>query len=425
MWIATRGRWLDRKPVAGVAAVCALMAAAVVLKLLLPNLPTLAIFIPVVLMGTFLGGRWVGVFSLALGTVACAWFVYNPPPPSTVVTQTVSVLVFIVVGLCILFIIDLLDDTIRKLERERLELRLERAKLQLSLKAGHAATWNLSRQVMHWDRNFYDLVGLPHSTAAPGEAQFFAMVHDDDRPKMMAARKLMATGQVPPANDEYRLKRPDGRWIWLINHRVQVDPENYVGLTIDITDRKAAEEKVQFLFRELVHRSRNQFAVINSIAREVYKQSGSIADFERQFRHRMVGLARSQEVVGASEDNQLSALVAAQADIFGLSSRIDISGVAVNVSETGAQYLAIAIYELITNSIKYGAFTAGDARISMSWKVKGHTLELLWDEQVTASGEPRPLPARVSVHACSRSSRPRLWTEARTTRWERTRCNGA
>lgn len=385
MWIARRRRWLERSPLIGLAVAAGLMAAAVVLKLLLPNLPTLASFMPAVIIGAFLGGRGVGLVALVLGTVASAYFVFNPPPPSTFATQTVSVLVFVMVGGTILFIIHLLDEAIRRLEREQAQLRLERAKLGLSLKAGRAATWNITQSKMQWDRTFYELVGLPYSDSPPTESEFFAMVHDDDRAKMTEARQQMARGLEPKPSDEYRLRRADGSWIWLINHRVQIDAENYVGLTIDITERKLAEEKIHFLFRELVHRTRNQFAVINSIAREVYKQSGSITEFENLFRHRMVGLARSQEAVGNAQDNPLSAIVAAQADIFGLSSRIDIKGVPVRVSETGAQYLSIALYELITNSIKYGAFTAGDARISVNWTVSGDTLEILWSENCSTT----------------------------------------
>lgn len=381
MWIARRRRALKRNPAISIGFVCALMATAVLLKLYFPNLPTLSILTPAVIIGAFLGGRMVGFLSLALGTVVAAYFVYNPPPPSTTTAQTVAILIFVGVGLLIIFILSLLDEAIRRLEREQV-------KLQLVLKAAKAASWEFDpSHPMNWDNNFFDLLGLPESEGVPSAEKFLAMVSEEDRPKMRKARELMSQGLQPPSRDEYRLKKPDGSWLWLVNHRVQMsEPEkSYVGLTLDITEQKAAQEEINFLLQELIHRSKNQFTVINSIARDVIRQSVSTEDFERQFQLRMISLAKSQDLVakGSNKIADLEELVRSQAEIFGAASRIDIAGPSVGISELAAQYLSIALYELMTNSIKYGALATEDKRLQVSWQPakQYEALEILWKEE--------------------------------------------
>ena len=101
------------------------------------------------------------------------------------------------------------------------------------------------------------------------------MVHPEDREKMREARRLMDSGLEPRARDEFRLTRPDGKMLWLENHRTS-DPAQkgfYIGIIHDITQRKNAEERVDLVLNELAHRIKNQYAVIIKIAKDTYQQA--------------------------------------------------------------------------------------------------------------------------------------------------------
>jgi two-component sensor histidine kinase len=166
-------------------------------------------------------------------------------------------------------------------------------------------------------------------------------------------------------------------------------------LTIDVTEQKAAQEEIKFLLRELIHRSKNQFAVLNSIAKDVYRQAGSEEDFAHQFQLRMISLAKSQDlaVQGSIQRVELASLMLSQAEIFGAGPRIDISGPPVEADETAAQYLSIAFYELITNSIKYGALATENKKIHFSWSLADDqdSIEIAWQEELDGPRQVWPL----------------------------------
>ncbi|MFO1032980.1 MAG: HWE histidine kinase domain-containing protein [Hyphomicrobiales bacterium] len=405
MWIERRRHALQRHPAIGLGAVVVLLLVATLLKLAMPSLPTLSLFFPPVLIGAFLGGRATGLLSLIGGALITAYFVYNPPPPLSFHWQTVSIVVFIAVGGLIIFVLKVLDDAILRLHREQ-------SKLELVLKSAHAAIWEFNgTDAVKWNKNFVDLLGLPPGSAPPDRAQFLDMVHPQDRPKLEEAYRLITLGMPPAPHDDFRIRRSDGTWVWFDNHRVclQSSPPSYMGLVIDITERKNSEEQISFLLQELAHRSKNQFAVISTIAKDVYQQAGSGEDFHREFQLRMTGLARSQDLVvlGGAQSTSLLALLQSQAGIFGAEGRIATSGPVILVAETAAQYLAIAFYELITNSIKYGALATENRKISLAWKVNGGGahITLQWRE---------PMDTR-STSAKTNSAQPGFGTKVLNT----------
>src|SRR5262249_61640154 len=126
-----------------------------------------------------------------------------------------------------------------------------------------------------------------------------SLVLPKDRARMQEARSRMGRVEPPPPRDEYRFFRPDGRMIWLENHRVAVDREgkHFIGITQDVTRRKKAEKRITMLMRELAHRVKNQYAVILAMIRETKKQARSPEDFETLIRSRITSLSRSHDLL--------------------------------------------------------------------------------------------------------------------------------
>lgn len=390
MWIDRRLPSLRRYPGYGLLAAAAFVAVAALLKLVMPGTQPFVTLYPAVLLSAFFGGRKAGIAALIACTGLAIYFLRTSAPGDQTGISTVATIIgFIVVCGLILFVIDLLDKSIQRLERERRSLELERRRLELAFKAADMASWEIKPDgTLTWDDNFYRLIGLDPAKDAPAAERFLTMVHPEDRARMSEARSRMKQGEPPPPRDEYRFYRPDGKMIWLENHRVSVDQEgrHFIGITQDTTRRKQAEKRITMLMRELAHRVKNQYAVILAMIRETNKQARSPEEFESLIQSRITALSRSHDLLinGEGETADLHSLISAHLDSFGVRDRLEMSGPEVQLSAVAAQYLGMAFHELATNAAKHGAFSTAAGRVSVTWSFAGppeaRILTLRWEE---------------------------------------------
>jgi PAS domain S-box-containing protein len=252
------------------------------------------------------------------------------------------------------------------------------------LRAANAAVWEINPAgELFWDENFYALVGLDPQTTPPTTENFLAMVDPRDRERMAAARRAIDSGADFRPFDEYRLIRPDGETVWLENHRTRFyDRGRYViGITQDVTRRKLAEERVNLLLREASHRAKNQFAVIQAIARETMRLTNPDR-FEDAFSQRLVGLARSHDLLikGAWEEVDLGDLITAHLAPFGAEARATLRGPQVGIAPAAVQYLGMAFHELSTNSAKYGSLSVPSGTVEVTWITGEDKFVIEWRE---------------------------------------------
>jgi PAS domain S-box-containing protein len=293
------------------------------------------------------------------------------------------------------------------LERKTLELseanrRLSEneARYRTALAAGRMGTWETDfvTRTRRWTEEGMALFGisLPDGRGHVGgpDDEYQNALHPDDRHLMHKFHGL--ADKQDSFTSEYRAVHPDGTTLWL-RGRGQViarGPDGkalrMVSIVTDVTDRKAAEDHIQFLMHEISHRSKNLLMVIQSIARRTARSAGSMEEFERRFERRLQGLAASHDVL-VSNDWQgapLADLVRRQMLPFAgiQSSRLKLAGPDVIVTAEAAQALGLAIHELATNAIKYGALSAPAGKVSVSWSFVGETIAprallLNWIEQ--------------------------------------------
>jgi len=158
-------------------------------------------------------------------------------------------------------------------------------------------------------------------------------------------------------------------------------------LALASQERQSAESQVHFLMRELAHRSKNQMTVIAAMAKQSARGAGDIAAYVQDFEKRLMGLARSTDlllahgVVGVA----LADLVRHQIDPFCPGpDRVKLAGPQVRLNPQAAQILGMAMHELSTNAVKYGAFAGDDGSLSVTWSLDEANLDLLWREKVVA-----------------------------------------
>ncbi len=398
MWIDRHLPSLRQRPGYGVIAAAVFVAVAAGLKLAMPGMQPFLTLYPAVLLSAFVGGRRIGIATFIVCTVLAIYFLTISEADPSPYWDIAAVIGFIVVCGLILFVIDLLDQSVRRLERERRALQLERRRLELAFKAADMGSWEIAPDGrLNWDDNFYRVIGLDPTKDTPSAERFLGMVHPEDRERMSQARLRMKDGEAPPPRDEYRFYRPDGKMIWLENHRVSVDQDgrHFIGITQDTTRRKKAEARITMLLRELAHRVKNQYAVILAVIRETSNQAHSREEFDALIQSRITALSRSHDLLvqGEEEGADLHSLLLAHLDTFGVRDRLATSGPQLVLSSSAAQYLGMAFHELATNATKHGAFSKPEGRVNVSWSLDGEPAARLFTLRWEESGGPELGPA--------------------------------
>jgi PAS domain S-box-containing protein len=149
-----------------------------------------------------------------------------------------------------------------------------------------------------------------------------------------------------------------------------------VGIVVEeITARKQSEEHLRFLLRELSHRSKNLLAVIQAMASQTAKSAETVAEFRRRFGERLMGLAASHDLLvnqnwlGVSVEQLVRGQLAAFIDRN--DPRLRIEGPEVDLKSEAAEALGLALHELATNSLKYGALNDQAGKLDIVWAVDG------------------------------------------------------
>lgn len=142
------------------------------------------------------------------------------------------------------------------------------------------------------------------------------------------------------------------------------------------------QKHAAFLMRELAHRSKNQLAVVRGIALQTSRESESVTEFMVAFNQRLQGLAESQDLMLRQEMQGawLSDLVRAHLNLFGATSRAEVSGPPIFLDASAVQNLGFALHELATNATKHGSLREPDGRIAVDWHRLEDKIRFLWKE---------------------------------------------
>jgi two-component sensor histidine kinase len=155
----------------------------------------------------------------------------------------------------------------------------------------------------------------------------------------------------------------------------------------DLIERSLAEQRTRVLLREVSHRAKNILAIVQGIVRQTATQKDPDI-FARDLSARLASLARSHELLAATDWKgvQLVELVRSQVshlcDLGG--TRITFDGPSLQIAPRSAQAIGIAVHELATNALKFGALSNIDGLVVVQWKVS-ETLEprfiMTWRER--------------------------------------------
>lgn len=145
----------------------------------------------------------------------------------------------------------------------------------------------------------------------------------------------------------------------------------------------ASEEARTRMARESVHRIKNLLSVIQSISRKISKDADDVASYRDRLDARLGALAIAQDILLKREwaDVDLNELVRSTLGPFLPNPRLEFhSGPSVTVPKQAVTQLSMALYELATNSAKYGALANPDGLVRLDSRVHDGRCALEWRE---------------------------------------------
>ena len=218
------------------------------------------------------------------------------------------------------------------------------------------------------------------------------LVHPDDR-DLVADAIARARATQSTFSAEHRIRNEAGGWSWIASRAVPIGPiggevTEWFGAATDITARRQHEERQRLLLHELNHRVKNTLAIVQSIALQTLRNADDIGAACDRFEARLHALAQAHDVLTRREwehaplqDIVRTAIAPCLVDD---EDRFDIDGPDMQLDPQRALALSMALHELCTNAMKYGALSARPGRVRIHWRadtVQGRRMLVLsWQE---------------------------------------------
>ena len=278
-------------------------------------------------------------------------------------------------------------------EKEAAEsLRVSEERHRLAIAANNFGTWDYDLVTGDhlWSPEFFDLWGLPAD--APAEPKLLRpLLEDKDWQRIRSVWSEAAAGDGRVELECQIRRRRDGARRW-VQFRGQMffgkngKPVRAVGIMMDASDRRQAEERQRLLLNELNHRVKNTLATVQAIVSQTLRATPEPeAAFER-VQSRLMALSNTHNLLNAThwEGAALTDILDAELRPYrGQGGRIVLIGGRIELDAKTALALGLIVHELATNAAKYGSLSVQHGRVEVTWNDWGPGeagVELLWRE---------------------------------------------
>lgn len=269
------------------------------------------------------------------------------------------------------------------------------ARLRLAQEAVGIGTWEWvqATHVLTFSKRLLEIWGFDVEQPRQTMAAVLSRIHPDDRAELRGhIRNVRNTGgfrcefRVLRSSDE---THPDVLWVSARATWSSADlsgSSRLMGIAWDISDRKRSEEMTILMAREVEHRAKNAFSLIASLLRMT--KAGSAEELARLMNQRVQALSATLSLLGRNRwkgaqlhDLVKNTLAPFAVDKDGRQLGINIDGPPVEIAVDAAQPLSMALHELTTNAVKYGALSVPEGHLDIRWRVAGERLHLTWTER--------------------------------------------
>src|ERR1700686_3995245 len=284
-----------------------------------------------------------------------------------------------------------LEDRVRartsELEESHARLLESEQRRSLAIAAGKMGSWDWDwvNGDWMWDEGQYQILGVDPKIFVVTPSNIQASLHPEDIGELRKALAHFAKG-AKSYEAEFRILRPNGEIRWCVGTAAAtIDKAGRVvrlsGVTVDITERKHAEERQNLLAREVDHRAKNALALAQSIVR--LTRGENVKAYVQAVEGRISALARVRAILSLStvQGAEIGMLVDEEPAPYSTGDQIVFCGSEIQLQPATAQTLALALHELVTNSAKYGALSTLSGRISIRWEIEANVLRMVWEER--------------------------------------------
>lgn len=285
------------------------------------------------------------------------------------------------------------DKLETEVERRTRDLRLSEERLGFTMQAARVGAWTLDLTDM---RLTTSVICKRNFGRAPNEPftydDLISSILPDERPRMQASVKEAIEGHTDYEH-EYRITTPKGETRWIVargrpHYGADGKPLSMSGVTLDMTENRRNEEQRILLTAELKHRVKNSMATIQSIATQTLRNASSVREAQEVLTARMQSLATAHDLLTREEwrSATVAECVASATESFGTadSRRFLVGGPDVSLGPRASMSMVLALHELSTNAVKYGALSVPRGHVSIDWYIADHgadkMIEFRWQE---------------------------------------------
>jgi PAS domain S-box-containing protein len=147
----------------------------------------------------------------------------------------------------------------------------------------------------------------------------------------------------------------------------------WLGTCTDVNDLLTLQERQKLLLAELQHRVRNILTVVRSVFTRTVDTADVAEEMADHFRGRLDSLARTQVVVTQSAQGKVDLESLIRDELLSVGATdgpsVAIEGPDVLLPGKTAELIGLAVHELTTNSLKYGALKVAGAKLQIRWSV--------------------------------------------------------
>ncbi|MFN4062268.1 MAG: chemotaxis protein CheB [Paracoccus hibiscisoli] len=290
------------------------------------------------------------------------------------------------------------DTTDQRMAQQR--LRETRDALALATRASLLGwgTWNFATGEASWDARGREIIGL--SETENTIASWMARVRPEDQ-KRIEDEVAASLREERPFELVFGVTHQDGSL-----HFVQGtgdflrDPDSDsaygTGLVRDVTEQRRWEDAQRWLIGELNHRVKNMLSIVQSTARQTQRTTDNVEAFADAFEKRLQAVSGAHSILTRRNWSGAELSELAQEALSSFSAmdggQVRIEGPKVDLSADVTISFAMALHELATNAVKYGALSVPEGHVDVRWQVRDdNRVVFQWIEQ---GGPPVTPPTR-------------------------------
>ena len=244
--------------------------------------------------------------------------------------------------------------------------------------------------VQWFNHRWYEYTGIEPGNFDPDARE--KVLHPDHNERVREHfQRSIAIGEE--WEDVFPLRSATGEWRWFLSRAKPIRGDGgaiefWFGTNTDITEQREQAEQINVLLREVNHRSKNMLAKVQALARSSIEGDPVLV---KRFEERVGSLAVNQDILVRRDWREVPVeeLVRLQLAFIGREDRrVARSGAHCALTPRAAEIIGMALHELATNSLKYGALSVPDGRVAIAWDCPPGRFRISWRE----SGGPAVAP---------------------------------